>query len=166
MSQVNYYVRGGQVKEERGTQEQQEVQGSRLFIGEQACGGRWLEVGTDPRESQMVTMVQFRASKQLHFVDTHRHARRSMVGDHGTDSTTLVRSIPFDNKDICQRILKRDGKTRGIRMAPLHPRRRGVLRCDMCGYMYGCPSYDANAWLEHLGASIQKVLGRGGALNV
>ena len=74
MSQVNYYVRGGQVKEERGTQEQQEVQGSRLFIGEHECGGRWLEVGTDPRESQMVTMVQFRASKQLHFVDTHRHA--------------------------------------------------------------------------------------------
>ena len=141
-------------------EQQEEEQGARLFIGEHGSGGRWLEVGTDPRDPQTVTMVQFRPSKQLHFVDTHRYARRGMTRDDGMAVTTLVRSIPFDNKDVCQRLCKRDEKMRGIRMAPVQPKRRGALKCVSCGYMYGCPSYDGSAWLEHLCASVQRAVGR------
>ena len=152
--QVNYYVRGGARRSlARGTLQGHEMQGCRLFIGQDKIGGQWLEVGTDPREPSMVTMVQFRAARQLHFVDTHRRAIRGV-----TDG--FVRSIPFDNKDICQRICKRDEKVRGIRMAPLNPRRRGTMRCNSCGWTYGCPTYDANAWLEHLCACVQRAAGQ------
>ena len=148
------------MKQEQVVEQQEEEQGARLFIGEHGRGGRWLEVGTDPRDPQTVTMVQFRPSKQLHFVDTHRYARRGMTRDDGMAVTTLVRSIPFDNKDVCQRLCKRDEKMRGIRMAPVQPKRRGALKCVSCGYMYGCPSYDGSAWLEHLCASVQRAVGR------
>ena len=104
--QVNYYVRGGARRSlDRGTLQGHEMQGCRLFIGQNRTGGHWLEVGTDPREPSMVTMVQFRAARQLHFVDTHRRAIRGVT--HG-----FVRSIPFDNKDICQRICKLTGNRR------------------------------------------------------
>ena len=152
--QVNYYVRGGARRSQGGgILHGHEMQGCRLFIGQSRTGGHWLEVGTDPQEPSMVTMVQFRAATQLHFVDTHRRAIRG-----ATDG--FVRSIPFDNKDICQRICKRDEKVRGIRMAPLNPKKRGALRCNTCGWTYGCPSYDASAWLEHLCASVQRAVGQ------
>ena len=147
--QINYYMRG--VK--RGGQERQ---GCRLFVGSTRTGGSWVEVGTDPMQYGTLLLVQFTPSQQLHFTE-------SAEGSEGRIEETFVRHIPYDNKGLANNLLwKEDGKTRGVRLAPLHPLPRQSIQCLHCQRVFGCPRVDARFWLHHMCHAVQAAAGKSG----